>query len=227
MKTHEKVYAFIFLVIVIAAVFVGTAKASCVDQSWVKEQSRTQGGGWIWFPGNGKSNSQAHSTLIAQGTALEYLIEECGEIPMEVKFHEKCIDQKEGQYIVYVRASVTQDQCTAKVKNKNIELARKLNQYRAYKSDRLVDTKICNRYNASDCYLQADKEWRANNVSLASAYAKAACAFGDNYSCGFYGYLQFEMGDVYTAIKYVEMACKNGDKFSCKELHGLKRESHI
>jgi hypothetical protein len=83
----------------------------CGRLGWTQKTTRTQGGGWIWFPGKGVGTNLKDAYLKAEGQALDRLIKECVFPHKETKFIERC-DEVEGKNVVaYVRASLKQDQC--------------------------------------------------------------------------------------------------------------------
>lgn len=199
----------------------------CQQLDWVQEDSRTQGGNWIWFPGTGKHKTLSKATLYAEGRALDYLTSECGLTHTETKFHEKCVEKdSQGYFNVYVRASITHRQCDQakygspelKEKIKSFALNQKLEAYKAFITNSFLDTRKCNASDVDGCFTQANKEFKMNNFALAAAYAKRACEYGDKYSCGFLGYLYFEMGDVYRGKKLMRKGCDNGFDHYCRVL---------
>lgn len=209
-----------------------TKSSSACRKELISQDSRTQGGEWIWFPGKYRSKSLAHATTMAYGQALDGLISECGQTHKEIKFNEKCILEEKGTYFVFTRASITQKQCaeakygSKKLKQQiyNKELQRKLNDYRAYIADAQLNGKLCNKSKPEDCYLQAYSEWKSDNRLLAIAYAKEACRFGDYKTCGFLGYLFYELKDIYKARKHLKFACQHKDEISCKDLKEIEAE---
>ena len=46
----------------------------CEKLEWVAEDSRTQGGGWIWFPGKGTGVTVEESYSYAENLALQRLV---------------------------------------------------------------------------------------------------------------------------------------------------------
>jgi hypothetical protein len=200
----------------------------CGSLDWVKEDSRTQGGGWIWFPGKATSNSKAKATLMAEGAALDYLAGECEAMHKAVKFHEKCVDSRRGSYTVHVRASITQDQCRQAKSKKDIfiskQLTRKLAMYREINARHQIDTKTCKGPNSDLCFVMANDEWKKGNRGLAMAYAKKGCVFGHTMSCGFVGYLNYEIGNHNDAIFYAEKSCSKGYEEDCELIKFAKKE---
>lgn len=88
------------------------------DEAWTKEESRTQGGGWIWWTGRAHGDSLFEVSQKAKAVALKRLVQECESIPKETKFHEQCAEYVDSQYIVKVRASTKDIFCR---RNKDLE----------------------------------------------------------------------------------------------------------
>lgn len=194
----------------------------CSQVNWYEDSARTQGGGWIWFPGTAKHKDLHTATNLAEGAALDYLVGECQMVHREVKFHEKCMKPIKGGFRVYVRASIKRKQCdmakSKKVIYKNKKLTERLNQFRAYKAKNSVDTDKCNSHTPDQCFLIADDEWRLGNTILAEAYADRACQYGKRAYCGFQGYLNYKLGNKEKARRLLTRSCEVGNKHDCRTL---------
>ena len=195
----------------------------CGQLDWTYEDSRTQAGGWVWFPGRSENKSLSLATLEAEGRSLEYLKGECGIIPAETKFHERCVEEVEGGYRVHVRASIKQMYCNTR-SEKSAELTKRHLNYQSMVARAQVNYGLCNEQHPQSCFIQADKEWRMKNISLAIAYADLACQYGDTFSCGFLGFLHFELGNAFEAKKHLSYACNRSIENSCKVLKDLESQ---
>lgn len=193
----------------------------CTDD-WTKETSRSQGGGWVWFPGLGVHASLSRAILAAEGTSLNYLYGECQSIPNETKFNERCITRENQKYKVHVRASIRQNSCDPSSAS-NKELVSRLLSYRAIETKHALDTSKCNETNAEGCFLLAHKEKELKNLELSLAYSEAGCLYKDYYSCGFLGFLHWELGNAPEARKYLKLGCKHDSKNGwCENLKELE-----
>ncbi len=81
------------------------------DGEWAKQESRTQGNGWIWYPSKATDSNLYKADLRAKGFALEQLTQECEVIPKDARFHERCVENNGGNYLVKVRVSVKNKSC--------------------------------------------------------------------------------------------------------------------
>ena len=76
--------------------------------SW---DSRTQSGGFTFFPGKGIGTTLEEAIVIAERMALDSLKKECGYIHRDTQFNERC-DQQDGKvFYSFVRASIGQIKC--------------------------------------------------------------------------------------------------------------------
>lgn len=192
--------------------------------NWAKEDARTQGGGWVWFPGKFIHSDRTVATAMAIGASVEYLMSECGVPHKETKFIEKFARQdSKGNWQVVLRAAIKDKHCSqgkyADLKTKralaNPMLMDKYFAYRQFQESKKLDTNVCNRSNTLGCLEVADAEWQTKNYIKAAVYAKRACDFGDAYTCGFYGTVLWDMGQVGQARAYYGMACNAGEKKYC------------
>jgi len=158
--------------------------------SWTKEQSRTQGGGWIWFPGKGVSKQAHDADLAAKGKALDYLLQECQALHRSIKFHERAVEKKKGQFHVYVRASIKQKECkqsaSASEEEKKALSSETLKsvyfQYKLAMAKKTIDYSVCN-YNNSYCLQKVSLEFQMRNDYVALLYAQYACEKGVEIAC--------------------------------------------
>lgn len=177
------------LIIFLVLSFSYTALSSDIP-NWVKEQSRTQAGGWIWFPGRGEARTEYDADVIARGRALDYLKQECQDIHKSVKFHERYVTKRKGKFHVFVRASVKQDDCKF-MKNSKPEKRKKfINeslksaylQFKLRMANRTMDYSKCKRSNLYCAYLVAD-EYEMHNDYRALLYARYSCYKGYSLGC--------------------------------------------
>lgn len=201
-----------------------TTAQDCGQHEWAKEDSRTQGGGWVWFPGKASNANLSLATMHAEGAALEYLKGECQRIPQDTKFNEKCVERTNGKFVVYVRAAIRDRACSSG-NDVNRELTRRHLNYTASLSNQRLNVSVCNQRNALGCYQLADREWRVKNMAAAIGYAEAACTYGDMYSCGFLGFMHYQMQNPYEAKQYLEIGCKQDQsKVWCDSLSDLVKQ---
>jgi hypothetical protein len=157
---------------------------------WTKEQSRTQGGGWIWFPGKAVSTKEHDADLIARGKALDYLMQECQALHRGIRFHERAVSRVDGKFHVYVRASIKQGDCkyASSLKaddRKHISSDTLKSLYFQYKlslAKQKVDYSICNWGNGY-CADRVSLEFQMRNDYVALLYAQYACEKGSPPAC--------------------------------------------
>lgn len=93
---------------------------TCGDQldsfgeRWVKN-FRFQAGEYVMFVGQGESLTQHEAEAFAEGMALTSMVKECGVISKRAKFHETCLEEKDGGFVVYKRISVEVRYCNKDV----------------------------------------------------------------------------------------------------------------
>jgi hypothetical protein len=193
----------------------------CKQHEWVKEDGRTQGGGWVWFPGKAAHSNLSIATMQAEGSALEYLKGECLRIPKATKFNEKCVERVNGKFVVHIRAAIRDRACSGG-SDINSELTRRHLSYKASLVQNSFNRAVCNQSNALGCYTMASDAWKVKDITTAMAYAEAACTYGDMFSCGFLGYFHYKLQNPYGAKQYLEMGCKkDGTKVWCDLLGDL------
>ncbi len=74
--------------------------------SWVNGPSRTQGSGWIWFRGEASDSNYDLAYKRAEARAVDKLIVECGKIPTQAKFFERCNYSTDEATYAYVRLAI-------------------------------------------------------------------------------------------------------------------------
>lgn len=206
----------LFLMILNISVVAG----DCKKLEWTKETSRTQGGGFIWFPGIAVKIRQLDTAiLLAEGRALDYLIGECKAPHKEIQFHERCIEEDGPNFTVYVRASIKQKFCDEAKYSKDLgesyswTLDTKLFEY--YKLiNREVTTDVCSN-DVDACLALAESAELNGNKTLALKYLEKACNSRLEFGCGAYGDVLINMGFVQKGHQFLKSNCNLGDEYSC------------
>ena len=163
--------------------------------AWARENSRTQGGGWVWFPGKAVARSEADADFHARGMALDYLVQECTSIPKETQFNERFSIRKRGFYYVYVRASVKNTACKFLKSKEEGKRKKYLNEelkvlYGQYKLNE-AKKRFRREFNFRECH-------NRNDYCL------------DRY------FTYANMHDDYLAILYAQHSCDKGVQRACK-----------
>ena len=197
----------------------------CSKLDWTKTSSRTQGNGWIWFPGKATSLIRSTSIISAEGEALSYETGECGLIHTRTKFHEKCTEQNaDGSFTTYVRASIKAKYCSeamSSVGTNNIErisnpiLTRRLNAYKMGNAENDVKDS-CNAKQIYNCTLEHFAAKDAGNYFLAAAYAKRGCLWGKTALCSSAALVLVEARMIRESIAWANQGCIQGNQIGCK-----------
>ena len=203
------------------------AKSELPD--WAKTDARTQGGGWIWFPGKYKATDRVLANTIAIGRAVEYLMLECNVPHKETRFVERFERQVDGIWEVYTRASVTSKQCkeTKYASPKRMKFIKSNNlvqmywTYRSFLGNKTLDKDLCNKDAPDECVFPIDREWKNGNKVKAIAYAERGCMLGDKFSCGFAGRIYWELGAASRAHRLLVEGCNGGHEIWCKQAKHL------
>jgi len=191
--------------------------------NWAKTDSRTQGGGWQFYPGKFSHKDRIVAGTMAKGRALEYVMLECGLAHKEIRFNEVLERKVNGIWEVYVRASLTYKQCKeakyGSFKLKVLITSQMLNKiywaYKNFNANLKVDTDLCPASDPTLCLEIADEEWKLGNTFKAMYYAKRGCQLGYDYLCGFNGFMLWELGYVKPARAYLHKSCVAGNKQHC------------
>lgn len=169
---------------------------------WTQEVSRTQGGGYIWFPGKGTAYTEIEAEDLARGQSLDYLVQECQILHKEIRFNERFVEQVEKKFVVYVRASITQKQCN-EAKYATLEFRKKIS------NRRLLDT------------------YHNYKVTIAEeAVAHVQCTYQDAY-CGEFGVQQIYLNNLYLALAYFKKACAIGLPTGCESIQQVLEEISV
>ncbi len=158
--------------------------------SWTNADHRTQGGGWIWFPGKYLAVTELEADYMAKGKAVAYLMEECQIPHSEIRFVERHVQEVEGKFKVYVRASITQKQCNegkygSKALKHKIFSRNLLNLYRRYKL-KLAQIEVAKTVCTIDTLYCVSLARRAADMSdwySAYIYAEKSCELGIKQGC--------------------------------------------
>lgn len=192
----------------------------CADLEWTNEDSRTQAGGWNWYPGKGKAQSLEDAYTFAEGLALKRLLQECQLIPANVKFNERCDFTNGSTFAVFVRASVLEKDCAQTRKDsKNLSLSNQaLNkQYEAYlkKISSLeitaaaVDSKPLDKF---------ELNWNKGDEAGANNVLQKECKAGTPEACFEYAYLEHLKGNIKEAKVLYTSLCSKDNLFACVNL---------
>ncbi|MBT7567289.1 hypothetical protein HN630_00100 [archaeon] len=157
---------------------------------WTRIQHRTQGGGWIWYPGKGEHQNHHLAALLAKGQALAYLIEECAAPHLEAKFNERYESKADNKTVVYVRASIKDSQCreskygSGEIKGitSNNKLWEIYTFYQNYIAGQSIDLSICRKENVY-CLDQANKSADRGQWYQALRYSQYSCSKGLKGGC--------------------------------------------
>lgn len=158
--------------------------------NWTQEDHRTQGGGWIWFPGKYLALTEIGADVMAKGMAVAYLMEECQLPHKEIRFNERHVEEVDGKYRVYVRAAIKDSQCregkygSAELREKVVNRSL-LTLYRQYKL-KVTELQIADKVCAIDplyCLGQARQEAHMENWYRAYIYAERSCRAGLEGGC--------------------------------------------
>jgi len=196
-------------------------ESKCQTLPWTKEDSRTQGSGWIWFPGKATGENLAEAYLKAEGAALGRLMQECNFPHKEVKIHERCDERLGKFYKAYIRISVKDKFCketkySSAEKAKTIKNTVLLKTYQRYQRLIARNTNIkedfCNQTNHSKCLSLGKYEFHMQNYPAALKYFDLGCLHGNMDSCFNAGLTAKISGATKTAIGHFKLTCHNSKK---------------
>lgn len=193
--------------------------SKCSKLDWTKEDGRTQGGAWIWFPGKGIGSTLEEATLRAEGRAITMLNKECAFPHKEVKIHERCHEQEGDDHVVFLRLSLEHKQC-AESKNANSKLKRKivnkglvrtLKRYRKLIGDKHDEKKNCQNETAEKCYEYGKHFYYTNEFESALTLFKTGCQKNHVSSCFNAGVVALRLSKKEDAISQFKLAKLKGD----------------
>jgi TPR repeat protein len=193
--------------------------SKCSKLEWTKEDARTQGGAWIWFPGKGIGSNLEEATLRAEGRALEMLSKECAFPHKEVKIHERCNEKEGDDHVVFLRLSLEHKQCAEsknanrKLKTKilNKGLARTLKRYRKLIGDKHDEKKNCVNETAEKCYEYGKHFYYTNEFDSALTLFKTGCQKNHVSSCFNAGVVALRLDKKKDAVSQFKLAKLKGD----------------
>lgn len=195
----------------------------CNFEEWAKEDSRTQGGGFIWFPGKGIGNTIAEAYFFAEGLALSRLVQECQSIPLNTRIVERCDHRHDSIFNAYVRVNVTENDCKQMriqgPKSKINEALKKiLNKYEATLSA------IQNRDSSKEFMKEFAYRWNSGEEGQAMNILEKKCLSKDFNACHDFAYYENAKGNIDVAEAVYEKNCNNEQSTSCYNLAILKRQ---
>lgn len=210
--------------------------SECEKLSWTKEDSRTQGGGWVWFPGKGVAADRETAILLAEGAALSLLVQECQCPHKEIKSHERCVEEYAGNFRAYLRLSLLEKQCNetkyAKDEKKSLienkELTKRLQRYHELTKQNVEkNVENCHEKGAQTCYDFGKYEYFMGNHKKAVANFNFGCQYGHAQSCFNAAMVTWELGDTDKATRYLELLCNQNDFQACYFLGNLSRKTNF
>lgn len=88
----------------------------CLKYDWAKENNKTQGGVWNWYPGKSTSQDLYKATTLAKIESMRKFQNDCGNVLVKtLVFNETCVQRASPydapQYTVYVRLTAKKDAC--------------------------------------------------------------------------------------------------------------------
>lgn len=207
----------------------------CEKLSWTKEDARTQGGGWVWFPGKGIAADRETAIALAEGAAVSLLVQECQFPHKEVKSHERCVEEYADNYRAYVRVSLLEKQCdeTKYAKDdkrtiiENKELMKNLRRYRDLTKQIDKTSENCQEKSAQTCYDFGKYEYFMGNPKQAIEFFNSGCQHGHAQACFNAAVVTWEQGDTVKAARYLELLCNQNDFQACHFLGNLNRKTNL
>lgn len=199
MKTYTKTTIEIF-VIVFSLIWLATRVVNASEDlpEWATEDSRTQAGGWIWFPGKGVAKTEIEADRLAKGMSIMYLIQECQLPHKDVRFNERFVEELEdGQFKVHVRASITNGQCNAgknaTARDRSLITNKYLMEfYREYRlniAHKEIAHIVCWKGNTM-CFENANNEMQMDRYYRALAFLERGCDYRNEPSCNMVGVIR-------------------------------------
>lgn len=205
------------------------SKDDCLNAEWNQTDSRTQGGGWIWFPGKGTSSSTLEDAYLkAEGLAISRMIQECEAPHKESRINERCDYQDGLEYKAYVRVAILDAKCreikygdkSVKERATNPELQRTYSRYlekvgaiqNHSGSRKDID---CSKYPPEKCLSIGRLEYGLENYSLALEYFDDVCRNEVQTGCFNAGLASWMLRKNDKAIGYFSLPCKQNDAQAC------------
>ena len=222
----NRITAAILLTIFAYALVPALRAEDCAKQSWTHTSARTQGGGWIWFPGKFTAEDRFQAEVKALGLALSYESDECRIIPKGTKVHEKCVEKNaDGTWTVYVRASFKDKICKrASVASRRVAsqmrslpFTRKLNAFKMASVERNIRP-ACANGNFKACYDSMNDYLQNDRYVEAAVYGQKACKLGSAHACGITAVLLKQIGLRREGLYWASLGCTKtyNNKYTCK-----------
>lgn len=219
----------LFIFLSLLSLAFADSKDECVNAEWNQTDSRTQGGGWIWFPGKGTSSSSLEDAYLkAEGSAIYRMIQECEAPHKESRINERCDYQDGLEYKAFVRVAILDAKCREikygdkafKERATNPELQRTYLRYME-KADAIQNRSKtrkeidCSQYPAEKCLSIGRLEYGLENYELALEYFDDVCR-NDNFAgCFNAGLSSWMLRKNDKAIGYFSLPCKKEDAQAC------------
>ena len=197
-----------------------TDERKCQKLEWVKELGRTQGNGWVWFSGKGTAESLEKAYLIAEGMAVNRLIQECIIPHKEAKIHERC-DQKVGEYYqAFARISLKDRQCKeAKyaIKKQQKFIVNKQLEMVHLRYLRLQGITHSNKINLTteDHYQRGKYFYFVDKFDKAFLHFEIACKHRNTKACFNAGLVKYQQGSIGDAKGFFKMSCIEKNPTGC------------
>jgi TPR repeat protein len=204
------------------AFFDSLKDSKCQNRQWTLQDGRTQGDGWIWFPGKSSGISLEEAYLKAEGMALERLNSECTMIHKEAKILERCDEIIDGVYKAYVRVSIKEKYCKQAKYGRNSKniinypLTTTLKHYqKKYLGKKENTSSLCSYEQWDKCYELGKFEFNMGNYQQASKFFTTACKHLDTKSCFNAGVSSLMEGKKNRALSFFKMTCDQNDGQGC------------
>lgn len=213
------------------------SKEDCLSADWNQSDSRSQGGGWIWFPGKASSSvSLEEAYLKAEGQALSRLVQECEAPHKETRINERCDFLDGVEFRAFVRVSITDSNCkeikyadkTSREKITHKELSKTFRKYREkigfIQKQSGSSKKIkCTEELNEKCLKLGRLEYSLENYDTALEYFDDVCRNDHLNGCFNAGLAAWMLNKLDKAAGYFSLPCKGNDAQACY----LKGKTHL
>lgn len=223
-----KILPYLFLILIENFIACRYVLANCKDHDWAKTSSRTQGGGFIWYPGYGKSDTLEKSRILAEGEGIRKLNSECGFPHKEIRIIERCEEKVGDEYQTFLRLSIKDEHCKqARYATEsersgllNTSLAETYDQYKYLLEKKLnLTVQDCSRSGVNECYKRGKYEFYLGNLTPALEYFEQACKKEHVDSCYNAGITSSKLEGNETKTRgFFQVACDLGDGESCHKV---------
>lgn len=213
------------------------SKDDCLSAEWNQSDSRSQGGGWIWFPGKATSSvSLDEAYLKAEGQALSRMVQECEAPHKETRINERCDFLDGVEHKAFVRIAITDSNCREiKYADKNSrekithkELSKTFRKYREkigfIQKQSGSSKKInCSEAQNEKCLKLGRLEYSLENYDTALEYFDEVCRNDHLNGCFNAGLAAWMLNKLDKAAGYFALPCKSNDAQACY----LKGKIHL